>query len=141
MTGHQGHCENSFDQYAAQKCHRLALHFRNNNLAKHLFEVERKRLRPTPKFVKTFSFSRWHGCSVMFRSVLDCMQAITHVFTNEMTTKTTNEDQIVELLDISDTKSKAYSAFQVCLDRDFWTQLEKTTPIIELFSAVLTYIE
>lgn len=115
----------------------MASFFRNTHLANHLLEVERKNLNPTPKSIKTFSPTRWNGCSVMFRSVLDCRQAITHVFTNEMT-KPTNDGQ---LLDISDRKSKAYSALQLSLNREFWTQLEKITPILELFSAVLTYLE
>lgn len=115
----------------------IASYFKNTHLANHLLELERKKLTPTPKTIKTFSLTRWNGCAVMMRSVLDCRQAITHVFSNELT-KPSNEEQ---LLDISDIKSKAYSAFQLSLDRTFWSELEKLTPILEVFSSVLTYVE
>lgn len=92
---------------------------------------------PVFNMVKNFFVTRWSCFTTIFKSVLECRQAIVNVFTNKMT----NQDNRAQPLDIADKKSKAYRAQELAFDREFCSLISFNNPIIEVFSHSLTFLK
>lgn len=128
-------CKIQFVKETLTKTIKLAQLFRNTHVANDLLAKERNKLDDAPQTIKSYSVTRWNGVAVLCRSVIDNKELIASVFSNQKMC-----DQASRSLDLR-SNSKASEVMSFATEGEYWSALEKITPLFQFVNYLVTFLE